>query len=178
MWLRRPPTALHFEVGVLPAEVEKRLRSIMAEVPSFLLSPTWGRTEAFVGQITSGGFKLRARHAYSNGLTRLLYGRVTPIGSGSRIDGEFRTLLWVVLILRVVWIVLLSGILLYLRDATRSPGLHGLGLVPLAGPLLTGLFLVGIETLARRWGDRDEERMRSRLNELFADVAVGRGEHR
>jgi hypothetical protein len=176
MWLRRPSTELHWEVRAPPAEVERRLRRVVAEVRSFLLSPTWGRSEELVGRIALPAFQLRVRHGYSNGLTRLLYGSVTPTHSGSRIDGEFRTLLWVVLVLRGVWLLLLSGIALYLREARHLP--FASGLAALAGPLLTGLLLVGIETIARRMGDADEETMRSRLGELFADIAVGGGESR
>jgi hypothetical protein len=175
MWLCRPPTRLVLEVRVPPGEVERRLRAITAVVPSVLLSPTWGRSEELVGQIQPGGFKLRVRHGYSNGLTRLLYGTVSPVDSGTRIAGEFRSLLWVVLILRCAGLFILASVFFYLRLFARSGTLHGLALLPLAAPVLTLSLLVGIETLARRMGDADEARMRSRFRESFTDVAVGHG---
>lgn len=126
-----------------------------------------------MGQIAPPGLKLRMRHGYSNGLTRLLYGRVNPDSSGSRIDGEFRTLLWVVLILRAVWLLLLSGVVAFLTEVRRAPPAGVLA--ALAGPFVIWLVLAGIEVIARRMGDSDERRIRSILENLFADVAVGRG---
>jgi len=168
--LRRPRTGVRIDVGVPPAEAESRLRQAIGLVRSFLLSPTWGRTEEIVGQVKDMRFRARVRHGYSNGLTRLLYGRVISTSRGSRIEGEFRTLWWVVLILRTFWLLLFLSILAHLLDVLRrgqspSPAIF----VPV---LILGL-LMGIEAMARRMGDRDEERIRSFLSRLFADVSIG-----
>jgi hypothetical protein len=131
----------------------------MAVVPSVLLSPTWGRTEDMVGRIDGSRFVMRVRHGYSNGLTRLLYGGITERKHGSRIEGEFRTLLWVVLILRVVWIVFLSQAFL----APRNPA----SLVLLAA----FFFVVLVEIVGRSMGDSDERKMRDHLKLIFVDVS-------
>jgi hypothetical protein len=157
--LWRPATRIQLDVRLPPAEAERRLRSSMAIVPSVLLSPTWGRTEEIVGRIDGSRFVMRARHGYSNGLTRLLYGAVTGRTTGSRVEGEFRTLLWVVLILRFVWIVFLSQVLF----APRSPS----GLIPLAALL----FVVIVEIVGRSLGDEDERKMRDHLKLIFVDVS-------
>ncbi len=168
--LRRPRTAIRIDVGIPPAEAEARLRGAIGHVRSFLLSPTWGRREDLVGQVKDGCFRARVRHGYSNGLTRLLYGRVTPTPSGSRVEGEFRTLWWVVLILRSAWLLnlfLISTYLLFVAGRNQPPILS-----VLPGPILTLGLLVGIEAIARRMGDRDEEKTRGLLSRLFADVSV------
>lgn len=168
---RRPRTVIRIDVGIPPAEVEARLRGAIGPVRSFLLSPTWGRREDLIGQVKDGRFRARVRHGYSNGLTRLLYGRVTPQPSGSRVEGEFRTLWWVVLILRSASFLILFLISTYLLDLVRRGQTPSLPLVP--GPILTLGFLAGIEAIARRMGDRDEERIRDLLSRLFADVSIG-----
>lgn len=131
----------------------------MAIVPSVLLSPTWGRTEEIVGRIDGSRFVMRARHGYSNGLTRLLHGGITERNGGSRVEGEFRTLLWVVLLLRFVWIAFLGPVLF----APRSPA----SLVPLAA----FCFVVLVEIVGRSLGDRDERKMRDHLKLIFIDVS-------
>jgi hypothetical protein len=168
--LRRPKTRLQIDLRIPSAEAENRLRGIIGEVRSLLLSPTWGRHEEIVGRVVNGTFRARVRHGYSNGLTRLFYGGVTPTSSGSRVSGEFRTLWWVVLILRMAWLAIVLSIFAYLRDVVRrgytpSPSL-------IAGPLMTLGFLVGIEGIARKLGDRDEEKIRNLLSRLFADVSI------
>ena len=168
---RRPRTAIRIDVAIPPAEVEARLRGAIGRVRSFLLSPTWGRREDLVGQVNDGRFRARVRHGYSNGLTRLLYGRVTLQPPGSRVEGEFRTLWWVVLILRSAWTLILVLISIYLLDVVRRDRQPSLPVFP--GPILTLGLLAGIEVIARRMGDRDEERMRDLLSRLFADVSIG-----
>jgi hypothetical protein len=171
--LRRPPTPIRIDVRISPQEVESRLRSGMGTVRSLLLSPTWGMSEPFVGRVQGGKFSMRARHGSSNGLTRLLHGAYVAIPGGSRIDGEFRSLLWVVLILRAVWLAILVPLALLTVDRLRyAPGSSPIGLEALAPLLILG-FLVAIEILARRMGDRDERNMREHLKRLFHDVTTG-----
>jgi hypothetical protein len=157
--LWRPATPIQLDVRLPPAEAERRLRSAMAVVPSVLLSPTWGRTGEIVGRIDGSRFVMRARHGYSNGLTRLLYGGITGRSTGSRIEGEFRTLLWVVLVLRFVWVVFLSQALL----APRGPAM----------PVALGafFFVILVEIVGRSLGDRDERMMRDHLKLIFVDVS-------
>jgi hypothetical protein len=150
--LRRARTRFERDVAAAPAEVEKHLRASVAVVRSILFSPTWGRGEDFLATIRGTRIEMRARHGYSNGLTRIFYGSITPTPKGSRIEGEFRTLLWVVLILRVVWLFFLGAAL-----AGREPALFGAIMI---------LVLAGIETIARRMGDADEEKMRGFLSRL------------
>ncbi len=169
-WLRRPKTRIWIDVGLPPSETERRLRSAIGQVRSFLLSPTWGRTEELVGRVENGRIRARVRHGYSNGLTRLLYGRVASTPEGSRIEGEFRTLWWVVLILRTVWLAILLPLLAYLFEVARRGQSVSPAVPP--GPLLTLALLVGVEAIGRRMGDRDEERMREVLSRLFADASV------
>ena len=145
------------------------MRGAIGRVRSFLLSPTWGRREVLVGQVENGRFRARVRHGYSNGLTRLLYGRVTSTASGSRVEGEFRTLWWVVLILRSVWGLILLSILAHLLDVVRRGHPPSLSILV---PVLMLALLGGIEAVARRMGDRDEERIRDLLSRLFVDVSI------
>lgn len=157
--LWRPATRIQLDLRIPPEETERRLRSSMAIVRSILLSPTWGRTENMVGRVEGSGFALRVRHGTSNGLTRLLYGSISGGTSGSRVEGEFRTLLWVVLILRFVWAVFLGQLLL----ASRSPdSLFLLGAL---------FFVVLVEIVGRKMGDADERKMREHLRRVFADVS-------
>ena len=135
---------------------------------SFLLSPTWGRSEELVGQVADRRFRARVRHGYSNGLTRILSGQLTSTRAGSRVEGEFRTLWWVVLILRAVWFLILLAVFSYLFEVV------GRGQQPspsVLGPILTLVILVAIEAVGRRMGDRDEARIREVLSRLFADVS-------
>lgn len=157
--LWRPATRILLDLRIPPGEAERRLRSSMAIVRSVLLSPTWGRTENIVGRVEGSRFAMRVRHGTSNGLTRLLYGTISGGTSGSRVDGEFRTLLWVVLILRFVWVVFLGQLLL----APRNPA----SLV-LLGPFF---FVVLVEIVGRKMGDVDERKMREHLKRVFADVS-------
>jgi hypothetical protein len=131
----------------------------MAIVRSILLSPTWGRKEDMVGKVEGGRFEMRVRHGYSNGLTRLLCGRIAEEASGSRLEGEFRSLLFVVLILRFAWFVFLGQLLLAPRSA--------------ASLVLLGafLFIVLVEIVGRKMGDADERKMREHLKRVFADVS-------
>ena len=112
-----------------------------------------------VGRIEGSRFVMRVRHGYSNGLTRLLYGGVTGRTTGSRVEGEFRTLLWVVLILRFVWFAFLGQALL----APRSPSTPVL--------LAAFFFLVLVEIVGRSLGDADERKMRDHLKLIFVDVS-------
>jgi hypothetical protein len=157
--LWRPATRIQLDIRIPPAEAERRLRAAMAIVPSFLLSPTWGRTEEMVGRVEGSRFKMRVRHGYSNGLTRLLYGNIGQTHSGSRVAGEFRTLLWVVLILRFLWVVFLGQMLF----ASRHP----------ASLVLLGAFafVVLVEIVGRKLGDEDERKLRSHVMRVFADVS-------
>ena len=170
--LRRPPTELAIEVRIPPAEVERRLRSSMRIVGSFLLSPTWGALEHFVGQVERGRFKMRVRHGYSNGLTRLLYGKVIPIQTGGVIAARFETLWWVVLILLVMWCLILVPVALYLRQASRYGASPAVLIAGALGPLVTWFFLMAIEIVARKMGDGDEVKMRQHLKDVFADASV------
>jgi hypothetical protein len=171
--LRRPPTTLRIEVRIPPQEVELRLRSGMGAVRNLLLSPTWGMRDPFVGWVGQGKLGMRARHGTSNGLTRLLRGSYVATPSGSRIDGEFRSLLWVVLILRAVWLAILVPLALLAWDSFRypSPNREALGPEALAPLLILG-FLLAVEIFGRRMGDRDEHDMRKHLKRLFRDVAT------
>jgi hypothetical protein len=171
--LSRPRTVLRLDVSISPLEVEERFRSFMGIVKSFLLSPTWGRGEPFVGQINGSELKLRVRHAASNGLTRLFYGKILPTPFGARIEGHFRTLRFVVAILRSVWLVLLLGTLALLREILSASGTLNRSEVAavILGPTVTFTFLVVIEIVARRMGDRDENNIRAFLTRTFADVA-------
>ena len=69
------------------------------------------------------------------------------------------TLLWVVLILRFVWIVFLGQLFL----APRSP----------ASLVLLGafFFVVLVEIVGRKLGDADERKMREHLRRVFAEVS-------
>ncbi len=167
--LRRPRTRIHFELGISSAETERRLRGSIGQVSSFLLSPTWGRREELIGRFEGESFLVRVRHGYSNGLTRVLYGRVASTSRGSRVEGEFHTLSWVVLVLRIAWLLILLPTFAYVIEVV------GQGRPPspsLLGPLLTLALLVSIEAVARRMGDRDEARIREVLNRLFADASI------
>ncbi len=154
-------------------EVEERFRSVMGIVKSFLLSPTWGRGEPLVGQINGSEIKLRVRRGTSNGLTRLFYGQILPTPFGARIEGHFRTLRFVVAILRSAWFALLLGTLALLREILYASGTLNRSEVAsvILGPALTFAFLVIIEIVARRMGDRDEDNMRAFLTRTFTDVA-------
>ena len=167
--LRRPRTRVHFELGISSAETERRLRGSVGQVSSFLLSPTWGRREELIGRIERGSFLVRVRHGYSNGLTRVFSGRVASTPRGSRVEGVFRTLWWVVLVPRIAWLLILlptSAHLMEVMGQGRPPSPSVLG------PLLTLALLVTIEAVARRMGDRDEARIREVLKSLFADASV------
>ncbi|HEX9726274.1 MAG TPA: hypothetical protein VGC53_18500 [Vicinamibacteria bacterium] len=173
--LRRPETQMVLEVSLSPADVMNRLDSSMFRVKHFLLSPALGTDAAFVGQLGESAIKMRVRHGYSNGLTRLLYGQVTPTPSGSRLDLRFRTLWWVVAALRASWLLALLPVGLYLIDVGRLVSPHtsvdwSLAGALLGGPLVTLGLLIAIEVMARRWGDRDEEQMRDHIGRLFADT--------
>ena len=144
----------------------------MGMVSSFLLSPTCGRTEDFVGQLQGSEFKMRVRHGASNGLTRLFYGKVIPASFGSRVEGKFRTLCWVVLLLRVVWVAIWVPVGLYLLDQVRRARAGGevdWSEFTVAFPLMLFMFVlfIGIEAFARRMGDRDEHRMREPFEPTF-----------
>lgn len=93
--------------------------------------------------------ELRVRHGYSNGLTRIFYGTIASTPRGARIEGEFRTLLFVVAILRALS-ALFAASVLFERAA-------------LIVALPTVLLLLAIEAVARRMGDADEEKMREFL---------------
>lgn len=146
----------------------------MGIVRSLLWSPTWGLSEPFVGRVSDGDFEMRVRHGYSNGLTRLLYGRVTRAAAGSRIQGQFRTLWFVVLSLRLAWLAFLGPIAFYLVELNRFAGAGGRTSWPEVGfglvvPVAMFGFLLLIEMVARSMGDRDEERMRQHLTRLFSE---------
>ena len=147
--LRRPPTPFRHEYAHTREELERRLSSAMAVVSSILFSPTWGRREALVGTLSDGRLQMRVRHGYSNGLTRIFYGTITSLPRGARIDGEFRTLWWVVAIMRTITLFFVASVILERRAA------------PFA--LFMVALLAGIEAFARRMGDRDEEKMRAFL---------------
>ena len=175
MVFKRPPTHLSIDVAVSVGEVLQRIESSMGMVRSFLLSPTSGRTEDFVGQLQGSEFKMRVRHGASNGLTRLFYGKVIPASFGSRVEGKFRTLRWVVLLLRAVWVAIWVPVGLYVLDQVRRARAGGevdWSEFTVAFPLMLFMFVlfIGIEAFARRMGDRDEHRMREHLNRLFEDV--------
>jgi hypothetical protein len=167
--LRRPRTRIHFELGISSVETERRLRGSIGQVSSFLMSPTWGRREELIGRIDGGSFLVRVRHGYSNGLTRVFGGRVASTPRGSRVEGEFRTLWWVVLVLRIAWLLILLPTFVYLITVLGQ-GRHPSPSV--LGPLLTLALLVCIEAVARRMGDRDEARIQEILKRLFADASI------
>lgn len=170
----RPPTHLQIEVPLSPERVEERLRSSMKIVRSLLLSPAWGAVEPFVGRVGPGFFEMRVRHGYSNGLTRLLYARVRPTPRGTRIEARFTSLGWVLLILRLIWVALLGGIGLYLLElGGHSDRGSDMRLVEVALGLSVSAATLGallaVEVIGRRLGDRDEERMRLHLGNLFKE---------
>ena len=121
----------------------------MALVSSILFSPTWGRREELVGTLSDGRLQLRVRHGYSNGFTRIFRGTLTSTPRGARIDGEFRSLWWVVAIMRTMALFFVLSVFL-----ERGAAPFALFMVAL---------LAGIEAVARRMGDRDEEKMRAFL---------------
>jgi hypothetical protein len=147
--LRRPPTPFRHEYSHRREELERRLSSSIAVVSSILFSPAWGRREELVGTLSDGRLQLRVRHGYSNGFTRIFHGTLTSTPRGARIEGEFRTLWWVVAIMRTVALFFVASVLLERRAA------------PFA--LFMVALLAGIEAVARRMGDRDEEKMREFL---------------
>jgi hypothetical protein len=164
------------DLALSPESALERLRESMAIVRSLLLTPTWGKKESCVGRIEGSRVEMRVRHGSSNGLTRLFHGEVTPAAGGSRLAGEFRTLLWVVLILRAVWLALLAPMILVLAQlAPPGRSTPRAMLAAVGAPLVTLAFLLVIEVFARRMGDADERRMREHFDRLFADA---RGEPR
>lgn len=108
---------------------------------------------------------MRARHGYSNGLTRILHGSVRSHESGALIEGQFRTLLSVVLILRGVWIAILIAVAAAWHELPWGKPRDLL--YALTVPLFLLTFLVGIEAFARRLGDSDEALMRVHLRSLL-----------
>lgn len=165
--LRRQATGISIETRLTPGEALERLSTSATMVRSILLSPTWGKKEPFVLSIDGAGFAMRSRHGYSNGLARILRGSVSPSSKGARLEGEFRTLLFVVLILRGAWIAILLSVAAVWRELARE-GPAGL-LFALAVPVSILSFLVAIEAIARRLGDSDEREMRAHLNRLFRE---------
>ncbi|MFO0549461.1 MAG: hypothetical protein U0271_13805 [Polyangiaceae bacterium] len=168
MLLSRPKTEVDVLVHVDIDEAQRRLTRGAGVVESIVLSPTLGRTEEVVvalGPNTGGerAFAMRARHDYSNGLTRILRGTLRRGAGGTSISGQFETLLAVVLILRGIWVMM---IFMSLALVAR-----GLPWFVASLPLLCGIgLLVLIEEFGRRLGDRDEERVRRHLARAFADV--------
>jgi len=146
----------------------------MTPVRSLLFSPTWGAAEPFVGRVEAGRFAMRVRHRYSNGLTRLLDGRVVRTAGGARLEGRFRTLWLVVLVLRLAWLALLLPAGRYLLDGLAHVQ-QGESLswpvfvAPLAVPAAILALLMAIEAWARRLGDADEDRIRRHLAGLFPE---------
>jgi len=170
----RPLTHLQLEVPLSLERVEERLRSSMRTVRSLLLSPAWGAVEPFLGRVGPGFFEMRVHHGYSNGLTRLLYGRLSPTPRGVRIEAQFITLWWVVLILRLVWLALLVAVGFYLSELTGYSARGGeIRLLDMAFGLAVPAAALGIllvaEVIGRRIGDRDEKRMRRHLRDLFKE---------
>jgi hypothetical protein len=70
----------------------------------------------------------------------------------------------------MAWLAIVLSIFAYLRDVVRRGYTPSSSLI--AGPLMTLGFLVGIEAIARKMGDRDEEKIRNLLSRLFADVSI------
>jgi hypothetical protein len=162
------------DVPIPPERVEQRLRASMFVVRSLLFSPPWGATQPFIGRVDTGRFEMRVRHAYSNGLTRLLDGKVTRTARGARVEARFRTLWFVVLILRLAWLAVLLPAGLYLSGVVGHP--QGAGsadwsavAATLAVPVAIVALRAGIEAFARHLGDADEERMRQHLVGLLSE---------
>lgn len=172
--LRRPATHLRLDAPVPPERLAERLRRGVVPVRSLLLSIPRGGDEPFVGLVTDSRIAMRVRHGYSNGLTRLFDGRVTRTSFGARLEGRFRTLWWVVAILRLVWLLLLVPSGVYLLDVARHARAGGAvswsevaAAAALPGATLALLWLV--ELWGRWLGDRDEERMRRHLAGLAGE---------
>lgn len=172
--LHEPESQLRLRVSIPPADVLHRFSSRMAVVRSAVWSPAWGREESFVGELDSSSIRMRARHGYTNGFTRLLEGRIEVAGNGTGINLRFRSLWWVELIMRALWVFLLAMASLLALEAQRHAAgaptdSRVLGLA-LLGPALMLLFLLGVEGLGRRLGARDELRMRDAIERWFSDV--------
>ena len=169
---------MQIDVSIGLPEVAARLRSGMAWVDSLLLTPTWGVSEDFVGNIRDDRLEMRVRHGYSNGYTRLLYGRIEATHSGSRIRIEFKPVRFVIVVMTVLWWVILIPTLIYLASLVRHAFLGGsvdwrvVGFWAL-GPGATLAVLYVVEVIGKKLGQRDEERMRQHVEGMFADVRLG-----
>jgi hypothetical protein len=140
----------------------RRIEGFTAVVRSVLLGRGWGRSEPLIGELEGGAFALRVRHGYSNGLTRILRGHVVEAPGGCKIVGELRTLWWVVLVLRCVWLFNL-----YLASKVLwASSVPATALVP----LFVTAFVMGIEAFGRHLGDRDEETIRRTFAKAFSDA--------
>ena len=89
---------MELEVRIPPEEVKKRLRSSMSYVKSVLFTPTWRVRSDFAGNLQGNEIRMRVHHAYSNGYTKLLFGRIEPSSYGSRLVIEFRPIRFEVLV--------------------------------------------------------------------------------
>lgn len=157
-------THLILDLRLPPEKAGKRLASGMDHVRSLLFSMTWGLRGAFVGNVRGDEVQMRVRHGYSNGYTRLMFGRIEPApsGGGSRLRVEFHDVRFVVLLMNVVTLLILGpGLWYWLRNGAPEALI-----VPAA---VVGILLV-VEIIGRKLGRRDEEAMRRHLAASFQDV--------
>lgn len=164
MWLSRAPTPLDVRTRLSPSDVRARLVDGVANVRSVVWSPALGRAEPFVGAVGDRDVALRVRHPYSNGLTRIFYGEIVEEPDGAVLRGEFRTLLWVVLVMRACWILVALFPVYFLARANSPLRFASFGF------LIVIAFLVAIEAWARRLGDADEDTLRRHLTKVFANA--------
>ena len=172
--LHKPETRMRLEVSLPPAEVVQRFSREMAVVRSAVWSPALLRSERFVGQVGERAVRMRVRHGYTNGFTRILSGQFDVTELGTRIDLRFRTLRWVELIMRAVWAALLVPSILFVSGALQTaPSDWRAVNLALAGPAVTLILIFAIEAFGRRLGDGDEREMREQIDRWFTDVRSG-----
>ena len=170
--LRSRITNEQIDVAQRPSEVLRRVESAMARVRSLILTPTWGVDRDFVGNVQDDRFQMRVRHGYSNGYTRLLFGRVEARGSGSRVSLEFRDVRFVVLLMNGVSALMVATSLVYLASIWRYASQGGevdwmaVG-AGLFGPSVVLFTFLIVEVIGRRLGRKDEKKMRQHIRSLF-----------
>jgi len=160
--VHEPDTHLVLEVALSPEAVRQRIASEVAQVRSVIWSPAWGAQSPFVGVIGEREIQMRVRHGYSNGFTRLLSGTIGATEQGSRLELTFRSLLWVELLMRAVWLSFLVPLVIHFSSGDAFDWAVVGGFAAMLG------VLVGIEATGRRLGRRDEEHMRRALPTMLS----------
>lgn len=152
-----------------------RLKSSISIVKYFLLSPTFALNTNFVGNVDGDNFRIRKRNWYSNGLTKLLYGRIIDFDRGCLLEAEFKTLFLVVLLMRF-----LIGVFLILTVCKTIPlalyyfstgYLQFCCLGAILFPVIM-IFLILIELFARYLGNLDQKSISNFIHDLFRDVLI------